>query len=426
MRILYESDLAGSRKYGMTHRIYQFSEQFIKKGHQVMIVGASYSHVRSSNPKIDGEITKENIGGIEYRWIKTPKYNGNNLGRVIHIFVYNLKLWLYARRFAKEFMPDIVISSGVTPLDFIGCRRIAKKSNGKVILEVGDLWPLSPIELGGYSPKHPFIMMMQWAEDYSYKNTDALVSLLPCAKEYMVKHKLKESKFNYIPNGILESDWSNNEEMLPNEHIKLISLLKIRSQFIVAYTGAHGLANSLRVIIDSVKILKDYNVSLILLGSGQEKEKLINYVKCNNISNVYFLPPINKKQIPVFLKYMDLLYIGLKNQSLFRFGISPNKIFDYMMAGKPIIQAIDAGNDLVKEAKCGESVKPEQVQEITDAILKIKNMPSEERKKLGENGRDYVMRNHTYSVLTIKFLKLMENLITNENSNNNRSTSSIY
>ncbi len=35
---------------------------------------------------------------------------------------------------------------------------------------------------------------------------------------------------------------------------------------------------------------------------------------------------------------MDVLFIGLKNESLYRFGISPNKIFDYMMASKPIIQ----------------------------------------------------------------------------------------
>ena len=162
------------------------------------------------------------------------------------------------------------------------------------------------------------------------------------------------------------------------------------------------------------------------MGTGQIKDLLINYAKENDIKNVHFFPPISKKLIPSFLCRMDVLYIGFQKQPLYRFGISPNKIFDYMMAGKPIVQAIEAGNNLVKEAKCGLYVKPEDVQEIACAILTIKNMSDEERKILGENGHDYVMRNHSYSVLTEKYLKLMENLITNKNSNCSKGTSSIH
>ena len=84
---------------------------------------------------------------------------------------------------------------------------------------------------------------------------------------------------------------------------------------------------------------------------------------------------------------MDVLYIGLQKQSLFRFGISPNKMFDYMMAAKPIIQAIDAGNNLVGEADCGIDVEPDNVGEISKAILALKSMPEEERRRLGENGK---------------------------------------
>lgn len=113
MKILFESDLAGSRKYGMTHRIYQFSEEFIRRGHEVMIVGASYSHVRRENPIVKDIITKENINGIEYRWIKSPKYQRNGLDRVIHMIIYNFRLWKNAKKIANEFKPDIVIAAGV-------------------------------------------------------------------------------------------------------------------------------------------------------------------------------------------------------------------------------------------------------------------------------------------------------------------------
>lgn len=54
------------------------------------------------------------------------------------------------------------------------------------------------------------------------------------------------------------------------------------------------------------------------------------------LDNVLFLDSILKKMVPAFLNKMDVLYIGLQNQKLFKFGISPNKLMDYMMASKPI------------------------------------------------------------------------------------------
>lgn len=411
MNILYECDLAGSRKHGMAHRIYQFSEMFIKEGHRVMIVAASYSHARTINPNVISQITKEAIEGIEYRWIKTPKYEGNGIKRVIHMFTYNFKLWLYANKFAKEFKPDIVISSGVTSLDFIGCRRIANKSKAKIILEVGDLWPLTPIELGGFSTKHPFIKVLQLAENYAYKNTDALVSLLPCAKEYMAEHGLHPDKFNYIPNGVVENDWVERNADLPEEVNALINNLRKNNNILVGYTGTHSVSNSLYTLLDVAENVSDKQIHFILVGKGQIKEDLIRIVKEKKITNVHFLSPIPKKLIPSFLNRMDFLYTGFQKQSLYRFGISPNKIYDYMMAKKPIIQAINAGNNLVEEANCGLYAEPENVDEIAKAILKIKNMSDDEREKLGNNGYEFVMKNHTYTILSKRFLTIMENLI---------------
>ena len=410
MRILYECDLAGSNYHGMAYRIFQFSIEFKKRGHEVMIVAASFSHARRINPIVKKVLTDEIIEGIEYKWIKTPKYKGNGIGRVVHMFVYNLRLWFYAKRITKEFKPDVVIASGVSPLDFFGCYRIAKKSNAKILLEIGDLWPLSPIELGGYSPKHPFIKLMQFFEDFSYRRTDGVISLLPCAQKYMELHGLREGKFNYIPNGIVISDWKNKIE-LPATHKEILAKLKNEGVFIVGYAGAHGLANSLRTVIDAFIGLKNEKIALVLVGSGQEKENLINYAELLGLKNIIFLPSLNKSEIPEFLEFTDALYIGLQKQSLFRFGISPNKIFDYMMAAKPIIQAIDAGNNIVKEANCGVNAEPENVEEITSAILYLKTLSYEERLSLGNNGRKFVLENHSYDVLTDKFLNVLEETI---------------
>lgn len=412
MRILYESDLAGSSHHGMAYRIFQFSREFMKRGHNVTIIAASYSHVRRINPIVKKILTDENIEGIKYRWIKTPKYKGSGVGRVIHMFLYNVRLWFYAGRIARDFSPEVVIASGVSPLDFIGCNRIAKKAKAKILLEVGDLWPLTPVELGNYSPKHPFIRFLQGVEDIAYKKTDGVISLLPCAESYMVQHNLDSRKFHYIPNGVILSDWENNSA-LPGEHTDIISKLRNQGKFLVGFAGTHSISNALDTLLEVSERLHNSGIEFILIGDGPIKEDLINAAREKNIRNMIFLPPIKKNAIPSFLSMMDALYIGFKKSSLYRFGVSPNKIFDYMMSGKPIIQAIEAGNNLVNEARCGVFAEPDNIEEISSAILHLKALPLEERQQLGINGRKFVIENHSYDVLTDKFLTVIKNLIQN-------------
>ena len=333
-------------------------------GHQVLIVGATYSHLRKKQPVKQGF---EKIDGIDYYWIKTNEYHGNGAKRVLSMFGFVVKACLKYKGICRNFKPDVVVASSTYTFDNYAARRIAKHFSAKYIYEIHDLWPLSPIELGGMSPKHPFIAMLQHAENYAYKHCDAVISILPNAKEHCTEHGLTPDKFFHVPNGIVKEDWDKPTE-LPAAHQQLIENLKSQGRFLVAFAGAHGIANSLPSIIDACASLQEKGVSLLLVGTGQEKERLIQYTQNQGYKNIHFLPAINKHSIPTFLRQMDVLYVGLQRQSLFRFGISPNKIFDYMMAAKPIIQAIDSGNDLIGEAKCGITVEPEN----TSAIAEVK------------------------------------------------------
>ncbi len=57
--------------------------------------------------------------------------------------------------------------------------------------------------------KHPFIQIMQKAENDCYRYVDTVVSMLPKAEEHMREHGLGKGKFHYVPNGIVLSDWNN-------------------------------------------------------------------------------------------------------------------------------------------------------------------------------------------------------------------------
>lgn len=404
MKILLINHYAGSIRHGMEYRPYYMAREWVKLGHEVHIIAASNSHVRTVAPKLDGQITHEIIDGINYMWFKTPAYSGNGVGRVKNIFSFTSQLLMQANSLANMIRPDAVIASSTYPLDNYPAHKIAKIAGAKLVYEVHDLWPLSPIEIGGMSEHHPFIMLMQWAENYAYKHCDKVISMLPLSEPHMLEHGLAPGKFHYVPNGIDTSEWNENRQSIPAEHSKIIKTLHDNGRFLVCYAGAHGEANALNRLINAAKLLESTNVTFILVGQGPEKEQLKNLANDMSLDNVVFMPPVPKASIPDLLEQMDLLYIGLADTSLFRFGISPNKLIDYMMAAKPIVQSIDAGNDMVAEADCGISISSGSPKDIADAIVKISGMTSEERSKIGRNGYEYVLKNHDYNKLGQCFL----------------------
>jgi len=408
MNILLINHYAGSKYYGMEYRPFYLAREWVRLGHNVAIVAGSFSHVRNLNPSVDDNYCEEIIDGVKYVWLKTPYYQGNNSKRVWNIFTFIKRLYQYRSSLVKDYMPDVVIASSTYPFDIFPARYIARSYRAKLIYEVHDLWPLSPIGLGGMSKWNPFIMLMQHAENFAYKSAHKVVSMLPRAKDYMQEHGMEPHKFNHVPNGVAVDEWEDSNQDLPNEHRNVIIDLKSSGKFLVGYLGSHGASNALHVLIHVARILRNEPVGFVLVGQGPEKENLRRKAMECGLNNVAFLPPVSKATVQTLLNCMDVLFIGWLGLKLYRFGVSPNKLMDYMMAAKPVIHAIETGNDMVAESDCGISVPAEDPKAIADAVLKIMDMSSQEREEMGMRGRKYVMEHHDYKVLAKRFLEVME------------------
>lgn len=408
MNILLIHPYAGSKEHGMQHRPTYLAKEWTKIGHQVTIVSASYSHLRIRQPTIRKTFTEQEIDGIRYIWVKTKKYKGNGASRVWNMLEFSWRLIRFKKRLTVSYKPDVVITSSPHPFSIFGANHIARYAGAKLVFEVRDLWPLTLKELGKKSPFHPFIIFMQYAENYAYRVSNYIVSLLPEAHAYMIKHGMEPHKFYYLPNGINVEEWENQQEKIPPGHQEKLSRLKTDGKFLVGYAGAHGLANSLQYLLDAAERLREQPIAFILVGQGPEKEELQNKARNAGLSNVLFLDPISKLAIPGFLDQMDTLFIGLKHEPLYRYGISLNKLFDYMMAAKPIILSAKVGNDLVMKYECGLSVPPENSEEIANAIMQLRSLSFEERMEMGKKGKEQALSEHNLQTLARQFSEELE------------------
>lgn len=405
MNILYINHYAGSPEMGMEFRPYYLSREWVKMGHKVTIIAGEYSHLRIKNPSVTEDFSVVVIDGIEYVWVKSGDYQGNGVKRALSMFRFVGKLWYNAEKVAKKWNPDIVIASSTYPLDTYPVQKIAKLAKAKYIHEVHDMWPATLYEVGGMSKNHPFVQLMQIAEDSAYKHCDKCVSLLPYAKDYMVQHGLKPEKFINIQNGIVKAEWENCEP-IPEHHKSFFE--EHKADFIVGYFGGHAVSNALDNILDIAKsFISDKcskNIIFVLVGNGAEKERLVNRVKNENITNVYFLSSVSKKAVPDLVKFFDCSYMTGISSPLYRFGLCLNKMYDSMMAGLPIICVFDAPDTLIRKYHCGYQCYSEDKKAIISAIKELASMSVYDRKHIGMNGKKAILDLFTYDVLAKEFL----------------------
>lgn len=403
MNILVLNHYAGSPYYGMEFRPYYLAKEWKKLGHTVTIVAANNSHIRHINPEPHGNIWEESVDDIRYIWLKTRPYSGNGIGRILNMFDYIHGLYKNIKKII-ELKPDVVIASSTYPLDNYPANKISKKTDAQFIYEVHDLWPLGPQLLGGYSKYHPFIVVMQVAENFAYKHVDKVVSILPCAEEHMKEHGLSTGKFYNVPNGIYLPEVKNADPLSPTLENQLPKDKKI-----IGYCGTLGRSNALQNIVEVARLLKDTHKDLFfaIVGKGPEKENLENLISKYGLNNIRIFDPIQKKQVQSFLRKSFINIITWNDSELYKYGISPNKIFDYMYAGRPILQSVIAGNDIPKESGCGITCKTTP-EEIASTLTKMLVLPETELDMMGKNGFEYVKKHYSYEVLAKQFIDAIE------------------
>jgi len=389
------NEYAGTPYHGMEFRSYYIAKELVKSGHRVTIVSSSYSHLFKKLP----EHRKETIDGIDYLWLKTFDYGtSHDKRRVLKWFLFSFKVLFLPFSLKK---PDVIIVSPMAPFPILPAWVLSKRYGAKLIYEVKDIWPLSLVEVGGFSPEHPFIKFMGWFEKFALRKSDVIVSNLQNYGDHIRELGI-DRDFKWISNGV-DLDEMKEIEPLDDDLKEKIP----KNKFIVGYTGTVGVANTLDSFCEAAKLLQDQtDILFVIVGGGQEKEHLVKTYGQDD--NILFIDAIPKKQVQSMLTIFNICFIGLRKENLFKYGVSPNKLFDYMYSSKPILYAIESGkNNIVKTANCGISVKAQNPQAIADGVLELYNMSASQREKLGQNGKEYVLEHFTYEKLAEKYEEIL-------------------
>ena len=411
MRILLIHQYFLEKNDGGGSRFNEMTKTWTSQGHEVTVLaGMVHYATGKKESKYKGKFTlydKQFYNGVDVlRCHVSESYNSSFLGRLWAYFSFVFSS-IYAGLFKVKGNHDIILVT--SPPLFVGITAYVLSFFKRIpfVFEVRDLWPESAIDTGVLKSKI-IINFAYWFEAFMYKKATLINVLTPAFRTKLINKGVPEEKVIFIPNA---ADFSLAEGVQNNfSELEFKKEIGLEGKFVITYVGAHGVANHLIQLLDTAELLRETNVVFQLIGSGMEKQMLMEEKEKRQLDNVIFRDPVAKAEVFKYILASDMGASVLKKVDTFK-TIYSNKTFDYMSCKKPTLLAIDGvSRELVEEADCGIYVEPEDPEEIASGIRKA--LSNQERLiEMGQNGYDHAIKHFDRGVLAKKYVTYMESIL---------------
>lgn len=297
---------------GGTLRLWFLSQFLAQKGLEVKVISGN-----SFSSSIEAETLANGV-----RLIRLPiQYHAKMAEgqRVISFLKFAVRAYLHLLSTPK---PNLIYATS-TPLTVVIPALLYRWFN-KVpyFLELRDLWPTIPIEMGFLKAKWKQRLAFL-LEQFGYKNAKGIICLSP-ESEKRVKKIAPSSKVLVAPN------FSDITFFTPSKK-------DIQSKCIVVYVGSLGLANGLERLVQfssNWESVLPNTHELWIYGSGPKKEALQCSIK--DKTHILLKGSADRETIKKAYELANFAFVCFANYPSLS-SCSPNKFFEALAAGVPVI-----------------------------------------------------------------------------------------
>lgn len=313
-------------------------------------------------------------------------YSSNGLSRILNWVSYAVNATIRGLRAGRV---DAVYGSSPHLLAALAAWVISVIRRAPFVLEIRDLWPKVLVDMGHLSETSPVYRVLAALETFLYRRAKAIVIMAEGSRTELVARGISPDKIVYIPNG------ADPEDFVPSAAREVLRARYGFRRTTAIYAGAHGPANGLGLLLDGAA--EASHVDVVLVGGGVLKEALQQRAAQRGLTNVRFLDPVPKAEIPDLLAAADIGVHVLADIELFRSAVSPNKVFDYMAAGLPTLTNCPGlVAELVESASAGSAVAPAA---IGPGLVRLAALNRAERDSLGSCGRVWIEENQSRTAM---------------------------
>ncbi|MPQ45259.1 glycosyltransferase, partial [Clostridium tarantellae] len=228
------------------------------------------------------------------------------------------------------------------------------------------------------------------------KYSDSFVLLTEYMKE---KLNLRDKPYVVIE-GICEIEANINTKCSNNT-------LFNKNKKIILYTGTLNEKYGVIHLVNAFKSIKNSNYELVFCGDGDSKNKIIEESKKDN--RIILKGILPREEILKIQKEATVLVNPRKDDNEFCKYSFPSKLLEYLYSGVPIIAYKLRGitneyDDYINYVEGGSD------EALRNKILEICEKKYYERKKIAEEGRNFIIKNKSSKVQCEKILNMINSL----------------
>ena len=379
---------------------------FKNKGYDISVLTSTphYNLTKDSlekqplQKKFFGLLYNSFFNGIKVYHIPLKKYK-NPIIRILSFIYWHISTFIVGLFLKRH---DIILTPSPPLTNGLFAILLAKVKGSKSIYNVQEIYPDLLIDLGYLNNKF-IIKILRKIEGWVYNMSHA-VTTIDNQFYKIIKSRIKKTdNLLLIPNFVDPDLYSTKSSIsLPDE-------FKRKEEYTnMVYAGNIGLAQEWNLIINLAKEIKDFKITIWIVGEGVKKAYLQSEIKKNRLNNIKLLPYYDRKIMPAINLFADIHFIAM-NKKVEKYGF-PSKVYSIMASAKPIIVVSSQDTPLVsflKDKNAALLITDHSLSKLKKNLLELHNSV-DLRNKLGSNGRQEIIKKYSKKVVIDQYIRLFK------------------
>jgi len=324
------------------------------------------------------------------------------LGRLINYFWYALFCLISIGKIPYS---DVVICLGPHPFTDFSAFLFKKVKGARLIVDISDLWPEtisfksslgnSLIQGIGYSLNR--VILRFFSDGICVVNERVL---------NFIKYRYNYEKPATVVYNITNTDMFVYDREARKEKKNLKNLVPelTENKFVVLYHGVLGSAQKIENIVKAAKLAQNvHQILFVIIGEGEKKETAKRLAEDEGLSNIVFLPMINRKLICKIIAESDLGLLPIVSNALHIYILMTAKAAEFLASGTPILAP--AGSyigELVSSGGAGFEIdfaNPDQIYQSVKWLLNDPLLFDQMKERARKIAVERLSQNHSSKAL---------------------------
>jgi glycosyltransferase involved in cell wall biosynthesis len=299
---------------------------------------------------------------------------------------------------------DVLVVSSPSFFPVVAAWVVSRVKRVPFVFEVRDLWPGIFVMLGVLK-RGPILQVLEALEMFLYRRAAHIVTVTHAFKRILVERGVPEQKVTVITNGV-------DLELFrpaPSDAARKAAW-GVAGKRVALYLGTHGISQALETHLAAAERLQGReDLAFVFIGEGARKRDLMALAEARGLTNVRFLEPVPKAEVPACYAAADVCFVPLRDIPLFDSFI-PSKIFEILGCARPIIGSVEGEPAAILEASGAAAVvPPEDVDGLVAALTAMLDDPDPAAR--GARGRAFVEAHYDRAALARRYEALLTGLV---------------